>query len=412
MHEGLPLDGRRQWGPKHRRQHLPSGLDASLCPAPLLGEEGLQRTGQLGRYADLIQIHEAPSRQLGSIADIQVFGEGIGLPATCVLQGSTPPHPGRSVEVEETTASKPAPLFEGEVPVQQYRLRPSQPAVRLVQVVPPGLDHAHGRVLERREQSVQEIRRGEEIGVQYQQELAPGPSQPRGEGTRLVPRPVASLKVLDRNALGAPVSDAGLRQRARFVRGIIEHLNLEGIPGILQPGHRIDQAFDHMLLVEDRKLHRDRGQHSTPAALGQRGRGLSGKRPQVEAMPGERQQEHQCEPVDGDGEIGEEVGHAAEQTLATNRWVPFGWTPGAAGQTKLLDPSALTGGPPLGYRPSTPLRRHRRGNGPSDTWTHASPEPGPLSPGFPREFEAGNGCESASAAGFDLRSRCRPPPSR
>ena len=42
---------------------------------------------------------------------------------------------------------------------------------------------------------------------------------------------------------------------ARFIRGIVQYLNLKKLPRIVQLADRAQQAFDHIDFVEDRQLH-------------------------------------------------------------------------------------------------------------------------------------------------------------
>src|SRR5262249_4122387 len=50
---------------------------------------------------------------------------------------------------------------------------------------------------------------------------------------------------------------ARLGDRARFVRGIVQHLNLQQVPGPIHGADRLDQALNDIHLVVDGKLHRN-----------------------------------------------------------------------------------------------------------------------------------------------------------
>ena len=45
-----------------------------------------------------------------------------------------------------------------------------------------------------------------------------------------------------------------------LVGGIVENLNIELLAGIVELAGRFQQAFDHILFIENRQLHRDSGQ--------------------------------------------------------------------------------------------------------------------------------------------------------
>src|SRR5579871_4600311 len=49
--------------------------------------------------------------------------------------------------------------------------------------------------------------------------------------------------------------DQATRNLNRFIRGIIEHLDVEFLPWIVQLADRLQQAFHDVLLVENRQLH-------------------------------------------------------------------------------------------------------------------------------------------------------------
>lgn len=144
--EGFQLHLCGERSPSESGKNLPGRLHAALRPPSLLDQERPGGWGEFGRHPHLFQESEAPAGHLGPVADVQVLGEGVEVPASRVLQGLSPPQPGRAVEVEEAPSPVPPRLLEEEVAVQQHRLGPGQPGIGLVQVVPTGLDHPHAGV--------------------------------------------------------------------------------------------------------------------------------------------------------------------------------------------------------------------------------------------------------------------------
>src|SRR5207244_9578513 len=115
---------------------LPRGLDAALRPAVLLRLERVHLDRDLGRRDDLGQVDELPALELGAVAQIEVFGERIVLPAAGVFDGGAPPDARGSVEIEEAAAAVARGVLDDEVPVEEDGLRLRQMAVVAVRVLP------------------------------------------------------------------------------------------------------------------------------------------------------------------------------------------------------------------------------------------------------------------------------------
>ena len=101
------------------RQDLTSGLDTALSPPSLLHLQRLDRRGDLRRHRNVVEVREAPASHLRSVAQVEILGERIGLPANCLLEALEPPYARGTVEIEETVAGMTSTLFEQEVPVQK-----------------------------------------------------------------------------------------------------------------------------------------------------------------------------------------------------------------------------------------------------------------------------------------------------
>ncbi len=68
------------------------------------------------------------------------------------------------------------------------------------------------------------------------------------------------MQIRDVDSLGGKASDGQLRDFPGLVDRIVEHLNFEQIPWILNPADRLDQPFDDIHLVVQRELDGDRRQ--------------------------------------------------------------------------------------------------------------------------------------------------------
>ena len=140
-------------------------------------------------------------------------------------------------------------MLEDEVPVEQDRLNFGQERVVLVDMAPPGLDHADFRGGEIRDQSTQKIRRRHEVGIEDPDELATSNLQPGLERSGLEPRAIGSMVVLDVDALRFEPANGDFCDAACLVRRVVEHLNLEAIARIIEAADSVDQAVGHVHLV-------------------------------------------------------------------------------------------------------------------------------------------------------------------
>ena len=77
-----------------------------------------------------------------------------------------PPEAGGAVEVEEPARARARGLFEQQVAVEEHRLHAGQQRVGAVEVAPAGLDHADARIGEEMDRLVEDVRAGQEVGVE------------------------------------------------------------------------------------------------------------------------------------------------------------------------------------------------------------------------------------------------------
>ncbi len=123
-------------------EDLFAGLDEAFGPAGLLSFEGGHLDGELGGALDVLEVFELPADELGAIAEVGVFGEGVVLPATGGGDGLAAPHASGAVEVEEDACAAAATVLEDEVAVEEDGFDLGKEAVVAVEVGPAGLDHA------------------------------------------------------------------------------------------------------------------------------------------------------------------------------------------------------------------------------------------------------------------------------
>lgn len=285
--DGLELDGWPEGTAEQSRKQLARGLHPALRPPPLLHQQCGRRARKLGRYPDIVAHDEPPAGHLGPVADVQIFREGVVLPASRVDEGLAAPQPRGPVEVEETAPAVARTLLHQEVPVEEEALGPGQPRRRLVEVVPAGLHHPDAGVGHGRQQLLEEAGVGDEVRVEDEDVLSGCRFEAFGEGARLVAGAVRAVVDRDVDAPLAPAPRAPPGEEGRLVGGVVQYLDLEVGGGVGEPARRVDEPLGDMLLVVDGELHGDAG--------GWGGGGRSG-RPRAAAHrsppPRKHQQQH------------------------------------------------------------------------------------------------------------------------
>jgi hypothetical protein len=213
-------------------------------------------------------------------------------------------HAGRAVEVEPPPAAGPGRLLDDEVAVQEHRLDLGEQRGLAVEMGPPRLHHADGGIGELVDGALEDVRGRHEVGVEHRDELPVRPREPLGERARLVPLPRLPVDVVDPVAgLGHPPA-APPRDRGRVVGRVVEHLDLEPLPGIVDRACRLDHPLGHPPLVVHREL--DGHRRQVAVAVGRHGA----------AAPGPRVEEHHpvaVRAVRTDDQDHDEVGGEQEQ---------------------------------------------------------------------------------------------------
>ena len=126
MKGGLQLHPQGLRGAPHGAQVLAGSFGRALGPAKLLRLEGIHGGGQLGGSHYFGAVHEAPTAQLGAVAQVEVFGEGVSVPAAGIGNAGAPPHAARTIKVDEVAGKGAAHLLDEEVRVQAKGLQASE----------------------------------------------------------------------------------------------------------------------------------------------------------------------------------------------------------------------------------------------------------------------------------------------
>ena len=165
----------------------------SLCPAMLLRFKAVHVDGKLGWHDGLRQVDKPPAFHLRSVAEVEVFGQGVVVPSSSVRYAGLAPDAGGAVEVKKSSAATSSGLLEEEVSIEEERLHFCEQGIVAVQMAPPHLHHADARVGEVINGAPQRVRRRHEISVKNKDELTGGILQTGGECSRLETRSVIAM---------------------------------------------------------------------------------------------------------------------------------------------------------------------------------------------------------------------------
>jgi hypothetical protein len=198
--------------------------------------------------------------QLRTIGQVQIFRQCVVLPAASVSDHLFAPNSAGSCEVEQTSRREPRLVFDHVVAVEQQGLSARQQRVFAVQVCPTGLHHGHLRILEVADDVRQKLRLRDEVGIENRDEFTSCRTQAVIESTCLVPDAVRSTNVCDVEPLILELGDFAAREHARFVVGVVEHLDVQEFARVLDLRDGIQQAFDDGGFVVQRQLDRHSGE--------------------------------------------------------------------------------------------------------------------------------------------------------
>src|SRR5260370_33028913 len=89
------------------------------------------------------QKNKFPAPELGPIAKIEIFSEGIMLPASAFFDTCAPPKTGRPIEVEKAATPAARGLLEQKMPIEKDCLHRRERRITASQITPPGLVPPH-----------------------------------------------------------------------------------------------------------------------------------------------------------------------------------------------------------------------------------------------------------------------------
>lgn len=175
------------------RQHLARGLLRALGPAELLGLEAVHVGGDLRRAHDIGQVFRAPTDELCTVAEIQIFGDRIVLPAARVGDRLAPQNARGAVEVQKPPGPTARGLLDDEVSVEGECGCTRQLRVTVVEIRPPGLNDPDLWVREVRDCAPKKVARNHEIRIEHSDEFATRMFEPIRQRAALESLPIIAV---------------------------------------------------------------------------------------------------------------------------------------------------------------------------------------------------------------------------
>ncbi len=128
-------------------ENLPCMLDRTfrpaLGPSELLGFDCRKNRRQFCWGFDFRSVYKLPSFSLGTVTQIQILGERVILPVSCIQNATFPPNSCRPIEVDKGPLLVSPRLLNQEMGIQGKSLQLCEDGIVLIEVRPAALHHTH-----------------------------------------------------------------------------------------------------------------------------------------------------------------------------------------------------------------------------------------------------------------------------
>jgi hypothetical protein len=120
----------------------------------LLRLESVHVHWKLSGSHNIGQKNKFPALKLSPIAKIEIFSEGIMLPASTFFNTCAPPEAGGSIEIEKAATPATGGLLEQKMPIEKNCLHAREKRITAIQMPPSGLDHSYLRIGKKMDRAV------------------------------------------------------------------------------------------------------------------------------------------------------------------------------------------------------------------------------------------------------------------
>src|SRR5215469_17241592 len=101
-----------------RPDELAGTLGEALVPAMLLGAPGGEIVGQFARHPHTHENRRAPTLEMHAIAEIEILGQSVGMPAAGIIDGAPAPEAAGPVEGHVEIGPGARALLDGKMRVE------------------------------------------------------------------------------------------------------------------------------------------------------------------------------------------------------------------------------------------------------------------------------------------------------
>ncbi len=124
----------------------------------------------------------------------------------------------------------------------------------VVQMAPPGLQHANLRVGKIVDRPLEQVGRWNEVGVEDDDEIPGRRLQPLLQGAGLETDPVGAMEESHLATARTPLRNFRRANLGRLIGRIVEYLDFEPVGGVVQARHRVEQPGGDEFFIVQRQL--------------------------------------------------------------------------------------------------------------------------------------------------------------
>src|SRR5256885_15615511 len=148
-------------------------------------------------------------------------------------------------------------MLQDKMAVEQGRFHFGKKRIVAIDVCPARLHHADFRIGEMVDRAQQEVLWWDEVRVKDGDELPCCGLHPLRQRARLVAFSVCTMVIRDRKPTDSISVDHAAGDRASFVGGVIEKLDIEFLKRVIQSADGVQQPLDYKPFIKNRELDRN-----------------------------------------------------------------------------------------------------------------------------------------------------------
>src|SRR5581483_1013226 len=192
-----------------------------------------------------------------AIREVGILGERVMLPAPRIRDCLPTPYARRAIEIEEHTAARASGMLQHKMAIQQDGFHFCEEGIIPVDMGPSRLDHANPGIAKVVNRTPQEIFGWNKVSVKDRDELAFGALQSLFQRSCLVAVAIRTMMIGNWMAQRCKALYQAAHHLYSLIRRVIQYLDIQFFPRIVEPADALDQPLSHIPLVEHGQLHGD-----------------------------------------------------------------------------------------------------------------------------------------------------------